>query len=342
MTIEYKLTIDVAPVRTWFDGFVQYGADPQILKKTLGLSREDLQDQDKRVPLLDYIKMCGKGVEMTSPDIALQAAHLATAEGMGLVGHVMKSSATFRESGMQLVRYSRLMCEMAYWEMEDVKDQYVAYRHHCSRPEFYSLFGIESSVAASIGVMRQLLGDPSFKPVEIHFQYSAPSYVAKYEEVFQCPLKFDQEETQICIPCESADLPISTAEPYVQGILLQHAEQLMKELEGDERLQDRVQRFIAEHLATGSLDIDLVSENMKMSRWTLTRKLKEEGSTFQALLKRTRKEIAIAYLQKPKISISEVAFLLGYSESSAFQRAFKNWSGKSPYEYRQSFLVNAS
>ena len=84
------------------------------------------------------------------------------------------------------------------------------------------------------------------------------------------------------------------------------------------------------------VDIDLISEKLQMSRWTLTRKLKEEGTTFKQLLRDSREKLAQSYLRRQTESITEIASLLGYSEPSAFQRAFKSWTGQTPLDYRQA------
>lgn len=96
------------------------------------------------------------------------------------------------------------------------------------------------------------------------------------------------------------------------------------------------QQLLCIELPTGEVDIDMVSTKLQMSRWTLTRKLKDEGTTFKRLLKETRQTLATSYLRQQTEAIAEIAFLLGYSEASAFQRAFKSWVGQTPLEYRQA------
>ncbi len=97
-----------------------------------------------------------------------------------------------------------------------------------------------------------------------------------------------------------------------------------------------MQKLLYGYLPQGKATIEVVSSQMNISRRTLHRKLKREGTSFQQLLKKTRKDLAINYLQKTNFSIGEVGFLLGFSEYSAFHRAFKDWFGKSPGEYQQS------
>ncbi len=96
----------------------------------------------------------------------------------------------------------------------------------------------------------------------------------------------------------------------------------------------KVRALIAERLAEGRIGVDAIASQLNMSRHTLYKRLKEENLTFQGLLDDVRREQALHYLREPERPLAEVAELLGFSELSAFSRAFKRWMGKAPAEFR--------
>lgn len=100
------------------------------------------------------------------------------------------------------------------------------------------------------------------------------------------------------------------------------------------QFQDDVKSLIFDLLPKGNVSIERISRELAVSRWTLARKLRREKTTFKALLTAVRKELAIRYLETTQWSTNEIALLLGYSEASAFQRAFKAWTGKNPKAFR--------
>jgi AraC-like DNA-binding protein len=96
----------------------------------------------------------------------------------------------------------------------------------------------------------------------------------------------------------------------------------------------RVRQLVAKELSTSPPDATAVARKLRMSRRTLQRLLRVEGTTFTELVDALRCDLATRYLREPAVAIAEVAFLLGFSEASAFHRAFRRWQGTTPAAYR--------
>ena len=122
---------------------------------------------------------------------------------------------------------------------------------------------------------------------------------------------------------------------YVFGILSEHANALLKNLESSKTVRGRVESLLMPVLHTGEISMDKIAETMAMSRQTLFRKLKAESTTFEKVLDELRHSVSLHYLNGKKVSINETAYLVGFSEAAAFSRAFKRWTGKSPSEMRK-------
>jgi len=109
---------------------------------------------------------------------------------------------------------------------------------------------------------------------------------------------------------------------------------LLKELEDADSLRAQIEHLLIPILHTGEASIDMIADKLALSRQTIFRKLKAEGTTFQELLDELRHKLALDYLSKSKASVHEIAYLLGFSDSTAFSRAFKRWTGYSPHAVR--------
>jgi AraC-like DNA-binding protein len=115
----------------------------------------------------------------------------------------------------------------------------------------------------------------------------------------------------------------------------QHVERILSEMPRESDLITAVRRAIAESMKQGDPKLARVIKQISMSPRTLERRLKEHGVVFKELLDDTRRRFALNYLKGRKHRLTEIAFLLGYSEVSAFNRAFRRWTGSTPLEYRR-------
>ncbi|MFN3377755.1 MAG: helix-turn-helix transcriptional regulator, partial [Burkholderiaceae bacterium] len=121
---------------------------------------------------------------------------------------------------------------------------------------------------------------------------------------------------------------------YVFGVLVERADDLLRELEDQRTVRGRVEAVLLPLLHTGEVSADAVAHALGFSRQTLFRKLRAEGATYKTVLDDLRHRMALRYLSGAKASVNETAYLVGFSEPAAFSRAFKRWTGKSPRHAR--------
>ncbi len=154
-----------------------------------------------------------------------------------------------------------------------------------------------------------------------------------YRDYFKCPVTFDCDEPRIALDGKIMDQPLPGASPdmaqYNDQIVIQYLEQMDKN-----DVVNRVRRHIIKDLASGTLSKQAVADKMHMSARNLQLKLAAENTTFQDTLDSTRKNLATGYMQQSHLSITEIAYLLGFSDASNFTRAFRRWYGASPRDYR--------
>ncbi|MFT5717343.1 MAG: AraC-like DNA-binding protein [Oleiphilaceae bacterium] len=151
------------------------------------------------------------------------------------------------------------------------------------------------------------------------FQHDAPSYVKNYGVTFKVPISFNQKTTAIVFERKLLDSKIKLNNPHLLNVLIDYAEKLLNKITTKDNIKDQVRRFIKHKLEDNDvLDVNLAAKKLNMSRHTLYRKLKKEGVSFQSLAEEVRQAKAKHYLQENNISIIEVAYLLRFSELSAF------------------------
>jgi AraC-like DNA-binding protein len=168
----------------------------------------------------------------------------------------------------------------------------------------------------------------------VRFRQSAPDDRNEHDRLFRALIRFNSAVNGIVLPRRSLDLPLVKSDPGLCAVLERHMSTLLDKMPRTMSYSIRVRELIANELSTATPSATAAARKLHMSRRTLQRLLEAEGTTFSELVDDLRRELATRYLREPAIAIAEVAFLLGFSEASAFHRAFKRWQGTTPAAYR--------
>jgi AraC-like DNA-binding protein len=318
---------------------VSRGADRAALLAAAGLGERDLDDQDARVPFASYVALMRAGKAMSGdPALALHFGEAVDIADMSIVGLLGQAAESMLDALAQLNRYVRLVVEAGggagrdRFELQrDAGGLWVV----DTRPfpnQFPEL--TESAFAQIVCSMRKVVGWPFVKAVEV--THADPGYAAEYRRVLGAPVTFGAPRNAMRFDEAWASHKLGLLPRYVFGVLSERAETLMRRLEASGTTRGRVESLLMPVLHTGGTGMNAVAARMGVSRQTLFRKLKAEGTTFEALLDELRHRLALAYLGEAKLSVNETAYLLGFSDPAAFSRAFKRWTGRSPRSVRES------
>jgi AraC-like DNA-binding protein len=315
---------------------MQRGAGRQALADRAGLDLAVLEDQDNRIGFTTYVALMRAAKELCDdPALGLHFGELNDLSQVSVVGLIGNASETMGEAMMQLNRYGRLVIEFdggpdrfrgtfedgGLW-MVDARE---------SPNDFPEL--TESTFARSVvGMRRHGCGDML---IEVHVTHPDPGYRAEYERIFQCPVTFDAKWNAMRVDPRLAAHRINAHPRYVFGILTGHADALLKELEQSKSMRGRVEALLMPILHKGDGGMEVVAGKLALSRQTLFRKLKAEGTSFEKVLDELRRRLALDYLGTRKASVNETAYLVGFSDPAAFSRAFKRWTGESPRAFRR-------
>ena len=193
----------------------------------------------------------------------------------------------------------------------------------------------EIAIALMVQFLQQFLCQQAIHLHEVHFVNPAPKDVQVYERYFHCRVRFSQAKTQILIPMSESSKVIGNADHTLQQLLMQQAQALLQQLPQSSQLDQRLQQAILKGLQKNEYQIEQIATQLGLSVRQLQRHLQQQNMTFQQRTQQVRYMLATEYLKDPHLSLQEIALLLCYSEQSAFQRAFKQWSGVTPQQWRQ-------
>jgi AraC-like DNA-binding protein len=253
--------------------------------------------------------------------------------GGHILYNVMMNCPTVREAAEKFIQYNSLMADAVQPRIGQEGDfVYLTFSNSNNKykiPRHIS----EALLSSYVHIFRNLT-ENRLKLVEVSFKHARPEDITRHEQIFQAPLLFEQPSDELVIAKEFLDLPIFLANPGILKPLEQIAQKFVDNLYLSDSLSDRVARLLSKLLSRGErINIETIAASLAMSVRNLQIKLKEEGTSYQKILDSVRKEIALSYLNEDDVTICDVAFLLGFSEQSAFNHAFKRWTGGSPKTY---------
>jgi AraC-like DNA-binding protein len=171
--------------------------------------------------------------------------------------------------------------------------------------------------------------------MKVWFTHSAPDDISEYLRIFRAPVLFRQSVNALVLSPIDLSVPIRQADPELFSILKHQTDQYLTSLDRSTPYQSRVRRALPPMLEKGVPNLKLVSAKLNMGARTLQLKLQNEGTSFQRILDDEKKLLALDYLTDESTTIAEIAYQLGFSEPSAFNRAFRRWMGMSPGSYRK-------
>ena len=311
-----------------------HGLDAQMLLGEQGITLEEIRDPNARIPARawDGIARRANGL-IDLPGFGLRAASCWHPSNLGALGYAWLSSSTLRSGLGRVVRYWRLLGDKTAARLEDTDIGLKTVFESGRSDPLVASIAADFSISLLVSMCRLNYGH-ALRPVAVTLKRSRPDGWQVYRSHYGCPIQFGTSEDSFTLRRGDADKPLPSSNRQIaatlDGILAQQLAQLDKS-----NLVARCRASLLEHLSSGELSEDEMARQMHMSRRTLQRKLAEAETTYQQLVDDTRRELALRYIENPGQSITDITFMLGFSQQSAFTRAFRRWTGIAPSEYRQ-------
>ena len=267
------------------------------------------------------------------PGFSVRVGQQMKMEDYGVLGLSWKTCSRAREIFERCERYFHLLSNTYVFKVENEGEFSNIHLFRDAHRRGVELSN-EATFSATVVVLKAMT-ETDITPTNISFKHSPAKDLKSYHEAFQCPVLFNQNQNTISYKKTDLDIRTAKADASIHNFLMERVEEETKGIEiSSIKIASDVEILIKDALPSGIPSILQIGEHMGMSSRTLNRRLAENGITFRELVKQTQEKISIELLKNTSNTISEIAFQTGFSEQSAFSRAFKRWTGKPPLEYR--------
>jgi len=312
------------------------GADAAALARATGFDPAAAADPDARIPLETENALWDEAARRCGDDaFGLHAAELIRPGMFDVLDYVLRTAPTVRAALERLARYNRLEHDVAVFTILDRGDTVRVEHAFTAAGVAPGRHACDFTLGAVVVVSGQIAGAP-LAPRAVELARPAPASTAEHERVFGVRPRFDAAVNALELPADVVDRACPAADPALSRVVERHAEALLAARPDPQATtSQRVRHLLAGALADGDATLAAMAARLRMSERSLQRRLADEGVSFDAVLDDLRRELALRYLAAPSVAIAEVAYLLGYSEPSAFHRAFKRWTGVTPAEARR-------
>ena len=310
------------------------GIQLEPLLKKAGLTHRQIEDSAARLRVRDQIKFLNLAADALQDDIlGFHLSQPADLRKMGMLYYVLASSEMLSEALQRAARYSSTVNEGIALKYIDGRDvcitfAYVGVSRHLDRHQ------IEFLVTALVRICRQLTG-LRLVPIRVRLTHRRENGCSEFSAFFGCDVQFGAAIDEVAFGTTIKCMPVVSADPYLNKLLVTYCEEAHSRRPTNRGpFRSRVENVIVPLLPHGKARSDEIARRLGVSQRTLARRLTLEGLTFSDVLDSLRFDLAERYLVDEELSISQIAWLLGYQEVSALTHAFKRWTGKTPREAR--------
>jgi len=313
------------------------GGSRERIRDAAGLTERDLADPEHMVDMERVITVTRlAAVELGDDCLGLHMGSRFQLGTFGAMSYAVLNAPTVGGALHNLIRYSRTHIRGPRVGFE-IDAQEAILSVVFDGPAELCRQHAEGGAAMFVSLLRRLIG-PDWRPRRVLFGHEQPRDISEHERILGPELRF-RERLNVGIVLEVEDLgrPVPGADRRLLPIVQRHLDELLASGDRSDALLADVRTAIGESLCDGHLTIQSVARRLRTSVRTLQRRLGESGVVFKTLVDDVRREVALRYVGDGRVELTEVAFLVGYSELSAFGRAFRRWTGSTPQATRRSF-----
>ncbi|MBS1138558.1 MAG: Transcriptional regulator, AraC family [Proteobacteria bacterium] len=334
----FRATVSARIAAIILKGSEAKGVEPSELARGSGFDLALLGDVDARIPLEMENTLWNMAAFRTNDDsFGLHVAELIRPGMFDVLDYVVRTAPTLYIALQRLARYNRLMHDVAEFSLTEHTDTIQVDHYFCTPNQTAVRHAAEFTMAALLVIASQMSGK---QPVVLaaSFSHASPEDITEFRRIFGVTPQFGTSTNSLILARESVMESVPDADPTLSRIVTSHADQLLAVLEkaNPSTLLNQVSHLILKHMSEGKVSLAFVAKELCFSERSLQRALQMEGTTFNGLFEDLRRRTAHDFISDKHLALGEVAFLLGFSEPSAFHRAFKRWTGQTPSQVRQS------
>jgi AraC-like DNA-binding protein len=292
-----------------------------------------------KVPLQTMFRLWEAAMRrLRDPGFPIAVAEIFRPEIHGVLSLMAITSRDAHDALKKMMRFHRLWTNDSYWQLERhdgschlifVQPGELGLGQRCDQ---------EFSLAEMAHAVRTITGQRGWAPLEVRFRHSRPRTLDRHEAFFGTHLRFDAAHTELLLLPSDLELPMVQADRLLADFFQRHSQELLRRAGDMPEDVLRIKSQVLHGLRGRVPRLEEVASKLGIGARTLRRRLLDQGISFKELVDQTRGELAKEYLEQSRLSIDEISYLLGFSEPSAFHRAFKRWSQEAPVHVRERAL----
>lgn len=319
------------------------GISTPSLLHDAGVDEHLLERSQPGIPLETAVRVIHAAYRLSrDPALALHVGSSAPIQTLGMLGELAVHCPTVRACLGEVQAYLPLAVSMCRFQLfEEGPVARLVFEPPFADPMAFR-FTTELTLSFALRIARHFAsGNDS--PIEVSVRHPMPRHVDVYQQMFRCPVHFEAERNEIVFPSAQLDMPQPFLDDALFRLLKRRADDLLVQERARDTLHERVRHVLRHEVDLSSVNPGHIARRLGVSPRSLRRRLGDEGHSLSALTDEVRRELSLSELLNPEVPIKRIADRVGFSEVSAFHRAFKRWTGVTPARYRaQTNLAHAS
>jgi len=300
------------------------------LLRSAGLTERDM-DSQRRISAVAQARLLENAAEALGDSaFGLHLAQQTNPREARLLFYVSSAATNVGETVALYARYCRIANEAMDVKLAPARDGTTVELNLLGLSRHDARQSVEFTVAVAVKGLRELVGR-RVRPLKVAFAHTRNSHLREFERFFGSPVEFGAPSDQVSVSNETLALPLVTGDPHLLETLRSFCDQAASERHTPaETLRASVENEVQQLMPNGAVDRGAVARALGMSERTLSRKLADEGATYAEVVDQLRRSLALQYVKERSLSLSQIAWLLGYEGSTSFNHAFRRWTGMSP------------
>ncbi|MBK8969845.1 MAG: AraC family transcriptional regulator [Hahellaceae bacterium] len=310
---------------------------PQEMLRRFNIPMTLLSTPDARISIGKFMVIGHALIQETDrPELGLLMGKNIHITHFGLPGYAVMTAPKLETALALCVHFEKLASENRRGSSRFYKegDYGIAEFYSISPYNDYNYFVVDCILSGWLTLAQWLTRtSPLLDHVQIEFD--EPAYSSFYRQIFGCPVRFRQPRNALVFKPKALELGVAYAQPASHQAALTLCNQALLAIRASMPIEDKVRQLLMAQPQLTTTQVDRVAEQLGLSPWTLQRQLKNRRTSVSLIADDIRREMALTYLTRTTLTVSEIAFELGYRTQPSFFRAFKRWVGMSPERYRQ-------
>jgi AraC-like DNA-binding protein len=312
-----------------------------LLEHDLALAENDSNPASHRIPAVAQVKFLDYAAEaMNDSAFGLHLIDQTDPRDAGIYFYVASAAKDIDEALALYARYFRIVNEAVRLNLTRTPNGVTVEFEFVGLPRHLARQTAEFGMGALLKCLRVVAGR-NIHPTQVSFAHVRSSGEREFERFYRCPVEFGASSDRFEFSNDALAISLLTADPKLLKALEPFCDMAARERNtAAGTLRAAVENEVEKLLPHGKAKKETVAKVLALSRRTLSRRLADEGATYEEVVDQLRHSLALQYLKDPSISLSQIAWLLGYEGSTSFNHAFRRWTGRSPSAARDQTLLS--